>query len=82
MSVRAHFYAGQSCASSQAINRRCVSRNDMHEHVSAAGVRLDESEAFRCIEPFHYAGRHHALLSNRLLNLTEALFIARRGVGD
>ena len=32
-------------------------RADMHEHVGAAGVGLNEPEAFRCIEPFHCARR-------------------------
>ena len=41
----------------------------MNEHVGAAGVGLNEPEAFRRIEPFHCARRHGALLSNRPTNL-------------
>src|SRR6202030_949801 len=53
-------------------------RADMDEHIGAAGVGLNEPEAFRCIEPFHCAGRHGALLSNKPTNLAEPPFIARR----
>jgi hypothetical protein len=55
---------------------------DMDENVGAAGVRLDEPEAFRCIERFHSARGHGALLSNKPTNLAEPLFIARRSLGD
>jgi hypothetical protein len=43
---------------------------------------LNEPEAFRCIEPFHSARGHGALLSNKPTNLAEPLFIARRSLGD
>jgi hypothetical protein len=36
----------------------------MDENVSAAGVRLNEPEALRCIKPFHCAGRHDALMGD------------------
>src|SRR5260370_42137309 len=51
----------------------------MDEYVGPAGVRLNKAEALRCIEPFHRARRHDALLSNRPTNLAEPPFIARRG---
>ena len=59
--------------------RPCSTALDMDENVGAAGVRLNEPEALRCIEPFHCARRHDALLSNRPTNLAEPPFIARRG---
>src|SRR5271169_5725412 len=52
----------------------------MDENVGAAGVRLNEPKTLRRIEPFHCAGRHGALLSNRPTNLAEPLFIARRSL--
>jgi hypothetical protein len=35
---------------------------DMDEYVSAAILRLNESIAFRRVEPFHSASSHHGLL--------------------
>jgi hypothetical protein len=37
----------------------------------AAGVRLNEPKALRCIEPFHCGSRHDALLTNSPTNLSE-----------
>src|SRR5262249_31435532 len=56
-------------------------RADMDEHICAAGVRLNEPEAFRCIEPFDCARRHVALLSDQATNLAQPQFIARRRHG-
>src|SRR5262249_40090603 len=39
-----------------------LDRGDMDEHVSAAALRLNESIAFRRVEPFHGAGSHLGLL--------------------
>ena len=39
-------------------------RADMDKHIGAAGVGLNEPEAFRRIEPFHSPSRHVVLLSN------------------
>jgi hypothetical protein len=50
----------------------------MDEHIGAAGVGLNEFEPFRCIEPFHRASGHGALLSNKRTNLIDPPFIARR----
>jgi hypothetical protein len=56
-------------------------RADMDEHVDTAGIGLNEPEPFRCIEPFHRATGHGALLSNKRSNLADPLFIARRSPG-
>ncbi len=53
-------------------------RADMDEHIGAAGVGLNEPEAFRCIEPFDCARGHVALLSDQAMNLAQPPFIARR----
>src|SRR5438094_605265 len=39
-----------------------LDRGDMDEYVSAAVLRLNESIAFRRVEPFHGTGSHHGLL--------------------
>src|SRR5262245_30033450 len=39
-----------------------LDRRDMDEYVSAAALRLNESIAFRRVEPFHGATGHHGLL--------------------
>jgi hypothetical protein len=56
-------------------------RADMNELV-AAGIGLNEPEPFRCIEPFHRANDHGALLSNKRTNLADPRVIARRSPGD
>src|SRR5208283_1483390 len=53
-------------------------RADMNEHIGAAGVGLNEPEAFRRIEPFDCARRHGVLLSICPTSLAEPTFIARR----
>jgi hypothetical protein len=39
-----------------------LDRGDVHEYVSAAVLRLNESITFRRVEPFHGASSHHGLL--------------------
>src|SRR5579863_700063 len=38
-------------------------RADMYEHIRPAAIRLNEPEAFGCIEPLYCAGRHGESLS-------------------
>ena len=52
-----------------------------HDPSGPAGVRLNEPKALRCIEPFHRARRHGALLTNGSMNLSEPLVIARPSHG-
>src|SRR5580704_13753615 len=37
-----------------------LDRRDMHEHIGAAGLRLDEAEALLGVEPFDCPSRHYS----------------------
>src|SRR5690348_3902326 len=45
----------------QGAQTRALDRRDVHEHVRAAGVRLDEAEALGGIEPLHGSNSHDCL---------------------
>ncbi len=42
----------------EAMHAGAFDRADMHEHILAAVIRLDEAKAFLAIEPFHGSLRH------------------------
>jgi hypothetical protein len=47
----------------KAIHAGALNRADVHKHVLAAIIRLNEAEAFLAVEPFHGSLHHVSLLS-------------------
>src|SRR5690348_16077335 len=45
-------------AFAEVADARALDRRDVHEHILAAVIRLDEAEALLGVEPFHGAYRH------------------------
>ena len=54
-------FVGQLVAFVQRANARTLDRGDVHEHVGAAVIGLDEAKALGRIEPLYSTGRHVSL---------------------
>ena len=53
-----HHVVSDLLAIIQALEPGGLDSSDVHEHVLAAVLRLDEAEAFVAVEPLHCSSRH------------------------